>query len=121
MDNPQHAPQQEQRRAHPRYATSLAAELTIGEDTIACTANNLSMGGVGISLSHALAEGAQLLVNLFLVEEEIEDATTPSMNLQAQVVWISQTDGGDFQAGLRWLQLTPQHTQLLQHFFARLD
>ena len=108
------------RRVHPRFSTSASAELIIGEDRIPCTAQNLSIGGVGLNLSQQLAEGAEVVANIFLVEGGIEDAATPSVNVEATVIWTAPTDAGGYQAGLRFKQLSPEQAQLLQHFFARL-
>ncbi len=112
--------QTDNRRAHPRYTINVSAELLLGEDRIPCHTRNLSGGGVGVVLSLGLAEKQPLIVNLFLVEDGIEDATTPSLNIQATVVWSAEVDGGRWEAGLRFTEVHPQQTKLLQHFLGRL-
>ena len=80
----------ENRRLHPRFDISLAAAITLPDGhEISCNARNLSQGGVGVRLAEALQEGATVAVDVFLVEDGIEDATTPTLSVPATVMWLA--------------------------------
>jgi len=108
------------RREHPRYDVSVAAELLLGPDRFACQVKNLSLGGVGLGLHDSVPEQAEVLVNIFLVEDGIEDATSPSLNLKASVIWTAEIEPRRWEVGLRFAPLNPAQTRVLQQFFARL-
>ncbi|MCA9665804.1 MAG: PilZ domain-containing protein [Myxococcales bacterium] len=110
------------RREHPRFDISLAAAVTLDDGhEISCSARNLSQGGVGVRLAEPLSEGSSVEVDLFLVEEGIEDATTPTFSVTATVMWLAKVDERSFEAGLRFGALAPEPAQLLEHYLARLQ
>jgi len=108
------------RREHPRFDVAVAVELSMAGDVIPCEGKNLSVGGVGVSVNRRMAEGAPTVVNLFLIEDGIEDATSPSLNLKATVMWTAETSPGRWEAGMRFQALSPQQQALIQKFLSRL-
>jgi hypothetical protein len=108
------------RRAHPRFDTSLSLEIYTGNDVIPAEAKNLSQGGVGIFLATPLPVKAPVGLSMFLVEEGIEDERTAPLNLQGEVMWCTTGEQGGFLAGVRFVTLQPQDLQRLQHFLQRL-
>lgn len=112
--------QADNRREHARHDVAVSAEVLLGEDRIPGLTRNLSMGGVGLELARALPEHAQLVVNLFLVEDGIEDAMSPSMNIKATVIWTAESAPGRWEAGLRFVQLQSEQAKLIHGFLKRL-
>ncbi len=109
------------RRTFPRYDIALAAEVNTGQSLLAARAKNLSRGGVGIVVDEPVAENALLGISLFLVEDGIEDATTATLDIQGQVIWVAPTDQGVFEIGVRFAPLPPNQIRLLDHYLQRLD
>jgi hypothetical protein len=110
----------ENRRSHPRFDIALAAEVNTGYDVVSAQAKNLSMGGVGLAAKVPLQEKALIGVSMFLVEDGIEDATTGTLDVQGQIIWVAQSDSGLYEAGVRFAPLPPNQVRLLQHFLDRL-
>lgn len=108
------------RRSHPRYDTSLSVEVYTGDDMVLATANNLSVGGLGLLSNAPLPEKATVGLCMFLVEEGVEDAQTESINVRGEVIWCAQGDAGEYQSGLRFIALESAHQQSIQHFLKRL-
>lgn len=108
------------RRTYQRFEIQLSAEVNTGVDMYPAQAKNLSRGGVGLALNHPLQENALIGISLFLVEDGIEDATTATLDVQGQVIWLAQTDAGIFEAGIRFAPLPPNQIRLLDHYLARL-
>ena len=111
----------EPRREHPRFDLDVSAELLLGDDRVPCRTKNLSMGGVGLVLRQKIAEHIQVVANLFVIEDGIEDATTPSINMQSVVVWVAEVDAGHWEAGLRFAQMSDEQRNMLAHFLQRLE
>lgn len=111
---------EDNRRQHPRHDVAVSAELLLGDERLPALTRNLSMGGVGLELRRALPEQAQVVVNLFLVEDGIEDAMSPSMNIRAVVVWTAEADEGRWEAGLRFTQLQAAQAKLIHGFLKQL-
>lgn len=109
-----------ERRVHPRLDTSLSAEINTGRQLVTATAKNLSLGGVGLCLDHALQEQSLVGIGLFLVEEGVEDATTSPLNVQGQVIWTAPVDSGGFEVGIRFAPMQSDQLARLQQFLARL-
>ena len=82
---------------------------------------NLSAGGVCLAGSVAFPEDSELTIGLFLVEDGIEDASTPSLELAGTVQWSDDGEAGQPAVmGIRFLTVTPQQTARLQQFLAKL-
>lgn len=110
----------ENRRAHPRYETSLSMEVYTGNDIVLAIAKNLSVGGVGIAMREPLPEQAPVGLSMFLVEDGIEDETSTPLNLTGHVMWCSPSETGGHQAGIRFDPLTPPQRQTIDTFLKRL-
>ena len=111
----------QQRRAHPRFSTSLSLEIYTGEDALPAKARNLSQGGVGVALEGTLPKGAKVGLSMFLVEDGIEDERTEPLNLQGEVIWCTPEQGAGYLAGIQFLQPGPEVVQRLEHFLRRLQ
>lgn len=109
------------RRSHPRYDIALAAEVNTGRGLHPAQAKNLSRGGVGLALTQPLVENALIGISLFILEDGIEDATSATLDVQGQVIWVAQTDAGTFEVGVRFAPLPPNQMRLLDHFLGRLS
>jgi hypothetical protein len=109
------------RRIHQRFDTSLSVEIYTGRGVIPAHANNLSQGGLGITLDVPLPVQAQVGLSMFLVEEGIEDERTAPLNVVGQVCWCNQEpSSGRFQAGIRFAQIQAAEVERLGLFLARL-
>lgn len=110
------------RRSTLRFSHSLSLEIFTGQDVIAAMAMNLSSGGVGVNMNRPLTKGDTVGMSLFLVEEGIEDETSPTLNIKGTVVWSKEREGGaGFSAGIRFLTLTLDDKHKLQHFLDQLS
>jgi c-di-GMP-binding flagellar brake protein YcgR len=107
-------------RKHPRYLVEIAAEITIGPNVWAGAAQNISEGGVGLVIEHALEEGATIGVTLFLTQDGIEDPDQEPFEVHAQVSWCAPRDEGTHVAGVRFAPLSPAQRAHLQRFIAAL-
>ena len=107
-------------RQHPRFRVEVAAELTLGHHTVAAATQNVSEGGVGLSLSRPLEDGAVFQLTLFLTQDGIEDPDEEPFEAQATVAWTAPSDDGNHMAGVRFGPLTPAQRQQLQRFLAAL-
>lgn len=108
------------RRAHPRYSTALSVEIYTEQKLILATANNLSVGGLGVISTEVIPDKTGVGLSMFLVEEGIEDETTPPLNLRGKVAWCAPVDAGGFQAGLQFETLTQPQQSAITHFLRRL-
>jgi hypothetical protein len=111
---------QENRRRHPRYSISLSVELYTATEVVAGIAKNLSQGGLGVALETPLAQGAQIGLSMFLVEDGIEDERTAPLNLRAEVCWSNPDPAGGTMAGLRFLAPGPTELARVRQFLQRL-
>lgn len=110
------------RRSTLRFCHSLSLEIFTRDDVIPAMAMNLSSGGVGVNMSRTLIQGDTVGMSLFLVEEGIEDETSPTLNIKGKVIWCKQKEGGPgFTAGIRFLTLTLDQKHRLQHFLDQLS
>lgn len=110
----------DERRIHHRYDTSIAAEIYTDHDVYPVSTANVSAGGVAINSKTPLEKGTQIGISLFLVEEGIEDETSSPLNVQGQIMWTEQNPAGEYEAGVKFAPLTPQQTFTLEYFLQRL-
>ena len=104
-------------RAFFRLDTNVDATATImggrnaGEK--ACKLLNISVGGASISSEHRYHEGDKFLLKVRLLEDRPESA------MFAQVVRVIEKDGGRFEYGCRFIELTePDQERITQNIFA---
>jgi hypothetical protein len=111
--------QPENRRAHPRFETSLSVEVYTGGDVIAAVVKNLSQGGLGIAVQQPLPAQAQVGLSMFLTEEGIEDERTDPLNVRGQIIWCT-AEGHGFLCGVRFFPLQPKELERIELFLRRL-
>ncbi len=110
------------RRSTLRFSHSLSLEIFTGDDVIPAMAMNLSSGGVGVNMNRPLTQGETVGMSLFLVEEGIEDETSPTLNIKGRIVWCKEKEGVvGFSAGIRFLTLTLDQKHRLRHFLDQLS
>ena len=78
-----------------------------------CKLLNISVGGASISSEHRYHEGDKFLLKVRLLEDRPESA------MFAQVVRVIEKDGGRFEYGCRFIELTePDQERITQNIFA---
>ena len=104
-------------RAFFRLETNLEATATtfsgLGMGENPCKLLNISVGGASISSEHRYHEGDKFLLKVRLLEDRPESA------MFAQVVRVIEKDGGRFEYGCRFIELTePDQERITQNIFA---
>jgi hypothetical protein len=112
--------EKESRRAK-RYDVEVAAEVTINREVLQSQTKNLSESGVCLVTRRQLVEGSRLLLNLFLVVEGIEDATSPSIDLTAEVIWAAPSSENEFLAGCQFSDISSKQAETLKSFLRQLE
>jgi c-di-GMP-binding flagellar brake protein YcgR len=109
------------RRAQPRHAIRLSAEVTTPERTFAAVTRDLSAGGCCLEAAYALPEEAELELALFVVVDDIEEAGMPPLRCRATVQWHASNDEAAVEAqhlaGLRFAELSDAQLAWLARFF----
>jgi len=108
------------RRTFPRYDSGLSIEVHLKTEVFLASAKNLSLGGVGISLSQDLPENTRVTLNMFLIEEGIEDEQTEPLTLVGEVIWSVPAETGGYLSGIRFIDPQPVEVQRLQIILKRL-
>ncbi len=104
----------------PRYPLRLAAELHHPSFRSGGTTRNVSSGGACVEVDRPVAEGSELDVVLFAVEDDIESESGSQLRLRATVQWSAESDRA-YQVGLRWLGATPQQLAALERALGAVD
>lgn len=107
-------------RRAPRYDIRISAELRTGERTLLGTTRNLSTGGVLLEVERELAEGADLAIRLFVVEDDIESAGGSGLDLSGTVQWCAEADRG-FHVGVQFVRMTDVQTRALSRALAAVS
>ena len=82
---------------------------------------NLSESGVCLLLGQLLTEGAVIGVSLFLATDGIEDPDVEPLNVKADVVWSSQSDGDTaYMAGAQFKEMSDDDNKRLAEFIGQL-
>jgi Tfp pilus assembly protein PilZ len=81
----------EARRA-PRIDVRLSAEVKFEGRLFTALTRNLSVGGVCLESKVTVPDGAAIGVGLFLVFDDIEDASGPPLELVAKVAWSAPAE-----------------------------
>ena len=108
------------KRAHRRYAVEVAAEVELRGETVVASTENLSQGGVALTLDREVPEGASLSVTLFLTQDGIEDPDEEPFEAKASVVWCAERDDGGYAAGVRFSGVSAMQEKQLERFLAAL-
>jgi hypothetical protein len=109
------------RRAHPRHVIRLSVEVRSPERRFAAVTRDLSEGGCCIESPYPLAEAAVIGLALFVVVDDIEEATLPPLECQASVQWAAENEeaaalGGRHVIGLRFMDLGGPQLAWLKRF-----
>jgi c-di-GMP-binding flagellar brake protein YcgR len=101
-------PASDHRRQFQRTQIRMSTEVHLAGATLTATTRDLSEGGVGIELSRALPEGAEVTLGLFLVVDDVEEERVPPLWVKGRVVWAGEVDDGRHAAGVRFEVITDQ-------------
>ena len=82
-------------RLTPRIPVRLSAEVHFAGKVFTATTRDLSSGGVCLESDRLLPEGYALQVGLFLVVDDVEDATQPPLEMRGKVAWATPGDPGE--------------------------
>ncbi len=110
---------QDDRRQFPRYDAQLPVR--IGLDDASQTegaTQNVSEGGVAITVGRGLEAGGRVEVELPPVDGE---AGTDPVKTMATVMWSEETDSGAFRVGLRFDPGSPHTQEHLRRLVNKLD
>lgn len=110
----------QERRSHPRIAAAIATVIYVDGGTRVARANNVSLGGMGLTLGEALPDNTPVELSFHLVRQGEVDATTPRLLIAGQVMWAVEAEGG-FDVGIRFTGLDGEQRGLLQGFIERLS
>ena len=108
------------RRRHFRYPISLAGEIFHEQQVVTAEANNLSLGGAGFIADTPLLVGSRVTLNMFLLEDGIEDERSTSFQASAVVSWCAENRPSGFKIGTRFQSLEPAMEDQLKRFIRRL-
>lgn len=104
-------------RISPRLAVRLSAEVRHGASTFTAVTRDLSIGGVCLEADRALPEGDPLVVVLFLVVDDVEDAAQPALEMKGKVAWAVAGEGAEpARMGVRFESVSPHQLDGLSRF-----
>lgn len=109
------------RRAHPRFDIRLAAELALpGGKTTAAVTRDLSVGGTCVESAYPLVDGSEIGLALFVVVDDVEESSLPSLKVSATVQWTAQNDEAAIEvrhiAGLKFAALSEAQAAWIRRF-----
>jgi c-di-GMP-binding flagellar brake protein YcgR len=115
------------RRKHVRHQLAIAAEITIGDDTLTAETRDVSEGGVSVVLGAPIPDGTQVELSLILTQDGIEDPREEPFETKASVMWsaaMEQDAAGGQSApvmhGLRFATVSTDQRQRLARFLAAI-
>jgi len=108
-------------RKHRRVPVELAAEVSIRGETVVASAQNVSVGGVGLTVDREVMEGAELAVTLFLTQDGIEDPDEQPFEAKAIVQWATVQDAGTWITGVKFATVSAAQKALLERFLSKVD
>src|SRR4051812_19683128 len=77
-----------------RFTVRLSAEVNHGGKVFTATTRDLSVGGVCLESDRMVPEGDACAVGLFLVVDDVEDASQPTVEIKGKVAWSAPGDEG---------------------------
>ena len=72
----------------------MSAEVHHGGRIFTATTRDLSTGGMCLESNRLLPEGEGVLVGLFLVVDDVEDASQPPLEIRGKVAWTAPGEEG---------------------------
>jgi hypothetical protein len=96
----------------PRVNVRLSAELRVDAHRVTGTTRNLSTGGVCVEIDRPVAEGKQLQLTLFVVEDDVETEGARGLELTGTVQWMAEGDR-NYAVGIKFGALNPAQTTAL--------
>ncbi len=100
-----------------RYNIRLSAELQVDGKLVTGVTQNLSTGGVCLSIDRPIVEGSTVKLKLFVVEDEVESEGARGLDLTGTVQWAAESERG-WTVGLKFSALTPAQTAALARALA---
>jgi hypothetical protein len=101
------------KRQHPRFACDLAAALLIGNRRLAARTQDLSRGGMCLSIGEPLSVGVEVEISLRLVFSA--HSCSEPLSVAARVVWCTPL-GDEHQLGCKFKTLTADQLQYIDLF-----
>ena len=106
--SPPNLPRGVDARTTPRVPIRMSAEVHVGGLLFTATTRDLSMGGMCLESDRSVPEGAALQIGLFLVVDDVEDASQPPLELAGKVAWTAPgEEGRTGTMGIRFEGITP--------------
>jgi Tfp pilus assembly protein PilZ len=105
-------------REHPRYDHNAAVVLLIETKQVHGHTNNVSRGGLCVTVGEAVVMGSDIDVDLSLVFED--DVRSDSLRMPARVVWCTPVDE-EFQLGLSFRPHDAERAHYLTLFLRYLE
>ena len=91
------------KRRNDRRESDLSAEVYTRTGVFPADTENLSDGGVCVSVKSELPADELVGVSMFPVDDGIEDPDAAPINVPAKVVWSGQRRGPQIRAGMRFV------------------
>ena len=114
-----------ERRQYQRYELRIAAEISYGDRQFTAVTRDMSAGGCCITAAYPLTELTTVQLNLFVVVDDVEEATMPALEVRAIVQWAAENDDAPTEqrhvAGLRFEGITDAQQQWLQGVLERIQ
>jgi hypothetical protein len=108
-------------RQHPRYAHEVAIRVRHGKNgsskVVEGRTRNVSGGGLCANVEHAIATGADVIVDITLVFDD--DMQSEALSLGARIAWCTTVDD-EYQIGVSFKPLAKQQSEFLQLFLKYL-
>ena len=98
----------------PRLNIRLSADLVVDARRITGTTRNLSIGGVCVEIDRPVAEGKQIKLTLFVVEDDVETEGARGLELAGTVQWMAEGDR-NYAVGIKFGNLTAAQSTALGH------
>ncbi len=103
-----------------RLPVRMSAEVSGHGFLLTSTTENLSRGGVCLSLDRPVVENSLVRVILFLVEDEVESAGARDLEVAARVRWTAETELGH-RVGLEFEALAPAQVATIDRILRLID
>ncbi len=98
----------------PRFNIRLSAEIHVDSRRVTGTTRNLSVGGVCVEIDRPIAEGKQIRLTLFVVEDDVETEGARGLDLTGTVQWMAEGDR-NYAIGIKFAGLSAAQTTALSN------